>query len=350
MITPPSGTVTFLFTEIEDSAKLSQDNPDIIQIQLINCFEIIQKAVKANDGFLFKKSGEEACCCAFEKASDAVKAAVSAQLYFRSEKNNTANIKVRMGIHTGVAEWEGKDYNGYLTLATVQRIMSSAYGEQILISASSVSKAAEQNPDIAEFRDLGMRKMKDIKNPVKLFQIVSKGLRQDFPPIKTIDERLNNLPVQVSSFIGREKELTEIKKLLTKSKLLTLTGPGGTGKTRLSIQTGYEVADEFENGVFIAELASVNDPPQILNVIADALNLKASGGADIASVITDFLKEKQLLLILDNCEHLVSECAKISNTLLHSCQDLKIIVSSRELLKITGETSFHVPALTLPEK
>ena len=232
-MTPPTGIVTFLFTDIEGSTKLAQNFHDRISEVLEKHHFIMNIAVESNNGFVFKTIGD-AFCCAFQNADDAVRASVDAQKKLSSEEWNEAVIRVRMGIHSGNAEWSGKDYMGYITLARTARVMSAAYGGQILISENTFELKQEESLNQITFRDLGSRRLKDLIQPMNLYQVMSADIPADFPPLKTLDARPNNLRVQLTSFIGREKEMTEIKKLFSVTRLLTLLGPGGTGKTRLS--------------------------------------------------------------------------------------------------------------------
>lgn len=349
MINIPSGNVTFLFTDTEDSIMLTLDNQNDLKSSLKNYYSIIEQSVTSNNGFIFKTIGD-AFCCSFENDTDAVNASFDFQKRITNEVWNGTLFKVRMGIHSGKAEWKGNDYSGYITLATASRVASAANGGQILISKDAVSIDEEKLRKGISFRDLGERRLKDLKEPMRLFQLVSAELTSDFPPLKTLDARPNNLPVQLTNFIGRENELTEIKELLKTSRLTTLLGPGGTGKTRLSIQAGADVIDEFVNGVWFIEFASLIDPSLILYETASALGLKEDGGRNISGVLIDYLKQKELLLIFDNCEHLISECAKLFQSLLTSCPKLRIIASSRESLKIPGEKVFPVPVLSIPAK
>jgi len=350
MINIPNGNVTFLFTDIEGSTKLSQDYPDIYPELLTKHNSILQNAVESNDGFVFKTVGD-AFCCAFQNAEDAVKAAVGAQIIFSSEKTDELQIKVRVGIHSGRSEWSGTDYMGYMTLARSARVMSSAYGEQIIISDDTyqlLPKTFLQKEEIS-FRDLGERRLKDVIQPIRLYQINCTGLREDFPPLKTLDARPNNLPVQLTGFIGREDSLKIIKELLEKTRLLTLLGPGGGGKTRLAMQVGADMIDDFANGVFIAELAPVTDPDFIPDTLLNSFGIKEEARKTDEATLTDHLKNKELLLILDNCEHLIYECAVITEKLLSSCPKLRIITTSRESLNCSGERTYSVPSLSHPD-
>ncbi len=351
-MTKPTGTVTFLFTDIEGSTRLSQDYPDTLQNALDRHHSILQQAIESNSGFVFEIVGD-AFCCAFQKAEDAVKAAVEAQLSLAEEKWEGAVIKIRIGIHSGNAEWSNEKYMGYITLARTARVMSCGYGEQIIISNSTYELCMDKFDAVKEknisFRDLGERRMKDVIQPIRIFQIVSPGLREEFPPLKTLDARPNNLPVQLTSFIGREKEISDIKKLLSGTRLLTLTGPGGTGKTRLSLQAAAEVIDDFNNGVWIVELAPLTDPALISVTIAGALGIIGQPGQESYEALLNYLKQKELLILLDNCEHLIDECAAITEKLLQNCTGLKIITTSRESLRSQGEIVYRVLSLAHPE-
>ena len=347
----PTGFVTFLFTDIEGSTKLAQDYPDTLQSALEKHNNIMRNAIESNNGYVFEIVGD-AFCCAFEKAEDAVMAAVDAQLGLSNENWGEAVIKIRIGIHSGNAEWNGRTYMGYITLARSARVMSCGYGEQIIISGSTYELCKDKFYAVKEknisFRDLGERRMKDVIQPIRLYQIISPGLREEFPPLKTLDSRPNNLPIQLTSFIGREEVMRKLKKLIGETRLLTIIGSGGGGKTRLAMQIGADLIDDFANGVFIAELAPLIDPSLIIQTIMNALKLKEESGQSPESILSEFLKNKELLLILDNCEHFVSECSALAEDLLSKCPSLKIIATSREALNCFGEQTYRLPSLSLP--
>ncbi len=348
-MTPPNGIVTFLFTDIEGSTRLAQEFHDKLSEVLERHHSILNNAVKSNNGFVFKMIGD-AFCCAFHNADDAIKASVDAQKRLNSEIWNEAVIKVRMGIHCGNAEWSGTDYMGYITLARTQRVMSAAYGGQIIISNDAFEIKRDIVSEEISFRDLGNRRLKDLIQPMNLFQVISADIPADFPPLKTLDARPNNLRVQLTSFIGREKEMKEIKKLLSDTRLLTLLGPGGTGKTRLSLQVSADLIDEFANGVYISELATISDPAFILQNVIDSLQVKEEPGRSLYETLTDYLREKEMLIILDNCEHLINECSDLAEKLLQNCPGIKIIATSREALNCSGEQTYRLPSLTVPDK
>jgi predicted ATPase/class 3 adenylate cyclase len=349
----PTGTVTFLFTDIEGSTKLAQDHPDEMPSLLSRHNEILNESIEAHHGFTFRIVGDS-FSAAFHTASDALHAALDAQRKLQNESWSPAPIKVRMGINTGTAQWKddpqghGAFYEGYATLALTQRVMSVGHGGQILLSQSTVDLAKSKLDNTTELRDMGERRLKDIAKPEHLYQLVAADLLSDFPPLTTLERSNHNLPLQLTSFIGRERELTEAKKLLASTRLLTFIGPGGTGKSRLSLQVAAEQLSEFKDGVWLTELAPLADPAYVISTIATTFHLREVQGVPLSETVSDYLRGKHLLLILDNCEHLVEACAQITNQLLHNCPNLKIITSSREALGIDGETVYSVPSLALP--
>ena len=347
MTKPPTRQVTFLFTDIEGSLKLAQQFPDTLPAALEKHHKILLEAIESNNGFVFEIIGD-AFCAAFENSNDAVKASHDAQMKLNSEKWEEAEIKVRMGIHSGNVEWNGKRYIGYITLARTQRVMSAAYGGQVLISEDAYIQLTEKEKIEISYRDLGDRRLKDLIQPVKIYQLISKGLPSDFPPLKTLDARPNNLPVQLTSFIGREEEIKKVKELLKNIHLLTLTGPGGVGKTRLSLQVGADVIDDFANGVWFVELAPIIDPVLLPQEILKELGIKEEPKKTLEETLTGYLKDKEILIILDNCEHLIEACAMLTEKLLTKCPKLKIIATSREALKCTGEQTHSILSLKTP--
>ena len=348
MGTIPTGTVTFLFTDIEGSTKLAQEYPDKLPVLLARHNEILDQAIKACDGFLFRTIGD-AYCVAFHNASDALHAALQAQRNLYNEAWSPAPIKVRMGIHTGAAQLESEsNYSGYATLALVQRIMSAGHGGQVLLSQAVSDLVGNDFPPEVKLIDMGERFLKDILQPEHLYQLTVPDLPSEFPPLNTLKRINHNLPINLSSFIGRERELGGIKERLESVHLLSLIGPGGTGKTRLSLQVGAEALLDFKDGVWLVELAPISDPNLILQTIAAVLGLRESLGRPLMDLVIDYLRAKQLLLILDNCEHLIDVCACLADQFLRNCADLKIMVSSREALGINGEAVYRVPSLSLP--
>jgi predicted ATPase/class 3 adenylate cyclase len=344
----PTGTVTFLFTDIEGSTKLAQEYPDAMPSLLARHNEILKQSIEAQNGFVFQIVGDS-FCASFHSASAALNAALNAQRLLHNEAWNPAPIKVRMGIHTGPAEVrENGEYQGYLTLSHIQRLMSAAHGEQVLLSFAAQELVRDELPEGVTLRDMGERRLKDVLRPEHIYQLVIVGLPNEFPPIKTLDVAHHNLPAQMTSFIGRERELAEVKQLLSAHRLVTLTGSGGAGKSRLSLQVGMECLPEFPDGVWLVELAPVTDPALIPQTLLSTFNLREDRHRSVLDVLIDYLRGKNLLLVLDNCEHLIEACAQISNSLLQGCPKLRILASSREALGITGEVAYRVPSLNTP--
>jgi len=346
----PSGTVTFLLTDIEGSTKLAQEHPDEMPVLLTRHNEILNQAIEAHNGYLFRTAGD-AYCVAFHNPRDALDAALDAQRLLNHESWSPAPIKVRMGIHTGAAQPEGEaNYSGYTTLALVQRVMSAGHGGQILISQTVRDLLASNLPDDVNLIDMGEHHLKDVLQQQHLYQLQTSDLPSEFPPLKTQKTVNHNLPVKLTSFIGRARELSEAKTRLADSRLLTLIGPGGTGKTRLSIQLGGELLTQFPDGVWMTELAPVSDAVLIPQTIASVFGLREDPGRPLVELVTDYLRAKTALVILDNCEHLIEACARLAESLIQACANLKILASSREALGIAGETTYRVPSLYLPDQ
>jgi len=350
MNNPPTGTVTFLFTDIEGSTKLARTYPETWEGLRGRHDSILRAAIESYGGFVFQVIGDS-FYAAFHKAGDALKAALTAQRNLQSEPWGEAIVRVRMGIHTGEAETDGKDYRGYLTLSLIQRVMSAGYGGQILLSDATEKLILDQLPKDVSLRDMGEHKFKDMSHPVRVFQVSAPDLQSEFPALRTLNVFPNNLPAQLTSFIGREKEIVELKRELNDHHLVTLTGSGGTGKTRLSLQVAAEVMDSFPDGVWFLELAPVTDPALVPNTLANLLGLRESAETKqtISELVCGYLHTRKALLVFDNCEHLIEACSRFADLLLRSCKDVKILASSREALGVAGEMDWHVPSLSLPD-
>ena len=344
----PSGTVTFLFTDIEGSTKLAQQHPDRWEVLRARHHAILQSAMEAHHGYVFQIIGD-AFCVAFHTANDGLNAAIGAQRKLQAEVWGETTIKVRMGLHTGPAEIYGTDYRGYLTLAKVQRVMSAACGEQVLLSNACAELLHGELQTGITLRDLKEHRLKGLPNPERLWQPVVPDLPQDFPPLQSLKEIPNNLPVQLTSFIGRKNEIAEVKQEMETHRLVTLIGSGGTGKTRLSLQVATDLLDQFDHGVWFVELAPLTDPELIPQTIFSTIGISEQAGKTPLEVLKEYLHEKQTLIILDNCEHLISTSAQVVNMLLNAAPRLKVMASSREALGVKGEASYPVPSLSLPD-
>ena len=351
-MTFPSGTVTFLFTDIEGSTKLAQQYPDSMPRLLTRHHEILNQSIQAYNGYVFQVVGDS-FAAAFHSANDALNAALDAQRLLLNESWSPAPIKVRMGIHTGAAQLNNTSvqivYSGYATLASTQRIMSAGHGGQILISGVTRELVRDTLPGDSELLDLGEKRLKDLLRPEHLYQLSISNLPATFPPLKTLDSFPNNLPVQLTTFIGRENEIAELKQELEVHHLVTLTGSGGTGKTRLSLQVAADLLDHFNHGVWFVELAPLTDPDLIPQTILSTIGISEQPNKTPLEILKEYLHEKKLLIVLDNCEHLIEASAQVTNALLNAAPGLKVLASSREALGVKGEVSYPVPSLSLPD-
>ncbi len=342
----PSGTVTFLFTDIEGSTKLAREHPNKFELLRQRHHAILHSAMDAHQGYVFQIIGD-AFCVAFSTAGEALQAAGQAQKDLYAENWGDLPIKVRVGIHTGKAEVQDSgEYTGYLTLSRVQRVMSAGHGGQTLLSQVTQELVRDELPENVFLHDLGEHRLKDLIRPEHIYQLDISGLPADFPPIKTLDSYRHNLPVQMTSFIGRENVMTEIKDALTEHRLVTLTGPGGAGKTRLSMQVAADLIDGFSDGVWFVDLAPLSDSAFVPQAIASALNVREAGASSLMDLLVSYVQRRELLIVLDNCEHLVDACAYAAEQLLRAGPRLKIIATSREGLGIAGEKIFPVPSLS----
>jgi len=346
----PTGTVTFLFTDIEGSTKLAQEHRDIWESLRARHHAIQQSAMDVHNGYVFQIIGD-AFCVAFHNAGDALLAALKSQIDLNQEKWGETPIKVRMGIHPGKAEIQADGgYIGYTSMSRVQRLMSAGHGGQTLLSMAAQELVRDELPEGVVLRDMGEHRLKDLIHPEHIYQVNFPGLPADFPALKTLDLQLNNLPAQMTPFVGREREIAALLGLLRDPyvRMVTLTGAGGTGKTRLSLQVAAELLDEYEHGVWFVELDSIADPGLVLPAIASVLKVKESAGMPLEQRLYEQLNERCLLLVLDNFEQVI-EAAPGIGKLLAAAPRVKVLTSSREVLHLRGEHDYPVPPLGLPE-
>jgi predicted ATPase/class 3 adenylate cyclase len=348
MIPRPNGTVTFLFTDIEGSTQIALEQQDTWETLRSRHHEILRGAIELQHGFVFQIVGD-AFCAAFQTAHEALSVAARIQIDLQNEDWGNTAIKVRMGIHTGTVEYQPSgEYRGYLTLSRVQRIMSAAHGGQVLVSFTTQELVQDGLSEGLSLLDLGEHRLRDMVRPEHIYQLVIPNLPSQFPPLKALDAPVHNLPAQMTRFIGREKEIKETQETLGKYRLVTLTGSGGAGKTRLSLEIARQILGRFPDGVWLVELAPVSDAMLIPQTLVSVFNLREDRHRSTLEVLTDYLRTKKLLLILDNCEHLIEAAALCSETLLQSCPQLRILATSREALGINGEMAYRVPSLTTP--
>jgi predicted ATPase/class 3 adenylate cyclase/uncharacterized protein HemY len=352
--TVPTGTVTFLFTDIEGSTRLWQAFPTGMNEALARHHALLQHAVDSHNGYVFQIVGD-AFCAAFRTAVDGVSAAVAAQHALARESwEETGPLRVRMALHTGsvdiqVGAYRSGEYASGLTLSRTSRLLSAGHGGQILLSHATQQLVRDDLPPHIGVRDLGERRLRDLVRAEHVFQVVDPVLPSEFPPLKTLDVVPNNLPIQVTSFVGREREIREVTALLGDTRLLTLLGPGGTGKTRLSLQVAANQLESFADGFWFVELAPLYDPALVPQAVASALSVREEAGRPLLSTLTEYLRARSVLLILDNCEHLVDACARLADGLLRTCPRVTVLASSREALGTPGEVTYRVPSLSLPD-
>jgi class 3 adenylate cyclase len=349
MSAPPTGTVTFLFTDIEGSTRLWERDSSAMRSALARHDEVLRSAIESSGGHVFKTMGD-AFCAAFPTAPDALEVALSTQraLLVDEEGSEAGPLLVRMALHTGAAEEREGDYFGP-PLNRVARLLSAAHGGQTLLSLPAQELVRDQLPVSVELRDLGEHRLKDLARPERVYQLVATSLPADFPPLRTLESRPNNLPMQPTLLVGREREVEEVRGrlLAPEVRLLTLTGPGGTGKTRVALQAAADLLDEFEDGVYFVALATITDPTLVASTFAQVLGVRESGDQPLIEGIKDYLRDKRLLLVLDNFEQ-VLEAAPLAGELL-SAPRLEVLATSRIALGVYGEHEYAVPPLSVPD-
>jgi predicted ATPase/class 3 adenylate cyclase len=342
-----TGTVTFLFSDIEGSTRLLRSSGDGWPAILDRHRELLRAAFEAHGGVEVGTEGDS-FFAAFPTAPAATAAAADVQRSLASEPwREGIEVRVRIGLHTGEASLSAKTYVG-LHVHRASRIASVGHGGQVLLSDATRSLVADSLPDGVTLRDLGEHRLKDLEHPERLWQLVIDGLQSDFPAVSSLDATPNNLPTRLTTFLGRDAEIEAIGLLLADHRLLTLTGPGGTGKTRLSLEVAGRWMRHYPDGVWFVELATITDPELVPSTIAQALGLAERGGVTPIERLIDHLGAKRVLLVLDNFEQVLGAGATV-NELLAACPNLAILTSSRSALQVSGEQEYPVPPLGLPD-
>ncbi|MDQ5851887.1 MAG: adenylate/guanylate cyclase domain-containing protein, partial [Chloroflexota bacterium] len=345
----PTGTITFLFTDIEGSSSRWEQHREAMRTALARHDAILRQTIEGHGGVVFKTVGD-AFCAAFATAPDALEAALAAQRALYAEDWGAVGpLRVRMALHTGTADQRENDYFGP-ALNRVARLVDAGHGGQILLSLATQALVQDQLPPGMELRDLGIHRLKDLSQPEHIFQAVIPDLPADFAPLHTLDNRPNNLPAQPTPFIGREREVAAVRQRLLHPdiRLITLTGPGGIGKTRLGLRVAAQVLNDFPDGVYFVALAPISDPMLVSVTVAQTLGVKETSGESLLDSLKAYLREKQLLLLLDNFEQVVV-AAPLITELLAAAPGLKVLVTSRASLHLQGEREFPVPPLALPD-
>jgi predicted ATPase/class 3 adenylate cyclase len=346
----PAGTVTFLFTDIEGSTRLWEQHPTAMRSALARHDAMLRHAVAAADGVVFNTAGD-GVHAAFARAPDALAAALESQRALQGEVwGPIGSLRARMALHTGVVELSDGEYVG-IPLNRVARLMAAGHGGQTIVSQVTAQLLHDHLPPDVRLRDLGEHRLKDLTRPEHIFQLVAADLPADFPPLKTLDARSTNLPAQPTPLIGRDQEVAMVRDRVRREdgRLLTLTGPGGVGKTRLALQVAAEMLDDFIDGVFVVDLAPVRDAHLVISSIAQTLAIREAAGQPLIARVQEALRGRELLLVLDNFEQVLDAAPRVAN-LLAACPRLKVLITSRAALRVRGEQQIPVPPLALPDR
>ncbi len=339
--------VTILFTDIEGSTRLWERERERMATALARHDALARTAVESHRGTVVKMTGD-GMFAVFGDPVDALDAALALQFGLTGgEAADGVALCVRCGLHAGIVERRDNDWFG-TPVNRAARIMAVAHGSQILISQTVVELVRDRLPQGVTLRDLGSVRLRDLTNPEQVNQIIHAGLRRDFPALRSLEATPNNLPQQVTSFIGRDRELREACQLLAGTRLLTVLGPGGIGKTRMSLQVAAEVLDDFPDGAWFIELASIVDPTLVPKIVAQTFGIPEGGDTLVVRGLCEHLASRKLLLVLDNCEHLVDACARLAEAVVNSAPGVRLLASSREPLNVAGEQTYSLPPLTLP--
>ena len=343
----PTGTVTFLFTDIEGSTQRWEAHKAAMADAVARHDTLMRAAVVQHAGFVFKTVGD-AFCAAFNQPEEAIAAALQAQRDLMVEDfKSVGGLSVRIAIHTGSAQERDADYFGP-AVNRVARLLAIGHGGQILVSGTTTDLVQGCLPSQTSLRDLGEHQLRDLVMPEQVYQLIAPGLREAFPPLKSLAALPNNLPRQATPFVGREQELAEIKALIGKWQVVTLVGTGGVGKTRIALQVGADLLDGSNDGVWFIDLAQVPGGDYLAPAIAQALGLPPRADSDPLSDVLAYLRDKHLLIILDNCEHVIGAASRMAAAIIKSCPQVFILATSREALNLHGEQVYRMPSLPAP--
>lgn len=344
-----SSVVTFLVSDIEGSTRLWEAQPEAMPAALARHDTLLRTAIDAAGGTVFKTGGDS-FHAVFENPHSALDAALRAQTALVQEPWQTrigAELRVRLVLHTGQAERRGGDYFG-ASLSRTARLLSAAHGGQTLLSEAAAAQVRGRLPEGVRLHSLGQHRLKDLAQPQEIFQVCAPALPGEFPPLRSLGSFSHNLPGQMTSFIGRETETAAVQGQLAKHRLVTLTGTGGSGKTRLALQVAADLLGRYADGIWLVELAALAETTLLPQAVAEVLGIREESEKEVTRTVVDALRQKSLLLILDNCEHLVSDAARLAETLLQACPKLTILATSREALEIGGEAVLPLSPLGLP--
>jgi predicted ATPase/class 3 adenylate cyclase len=342
---PPSGTVTFLLTDLEGSTRMWEQDPVAMKTAMVRHDDLLEKTIAEYHGHVFARMGD-GMACAFATARDAVAAAAAFQQALAAESWGTARpLRARVGLHTDEAVIV--DDTGYASLPInrCSRLMTAAHGGQVVVSGATEMLMRGQLPGGMELADLGEHRLRDLGQPTRIFQLVREGKRQDFPPLRTLDSFPGHLPAQVSSFIGRKNDASRVANALDTSRVVTITGVGGVGKTRLALQVAADVLPKYRDGAWLVELAPVRDVTGVVEVVAEVFRFTGRSGLSLEDALLEMLAQKQALLVLDNCEHVLGSVARLVSRIERECPGVGVLATSREGLAIDGEQILALPPM-----
>jgi predicted ATPase/class 3 adenylate cyclase len=349
MVRAPGGTATFLFTDIEGSTARWENDPAAMAPALARHDTIVRSAIENNGGLVFKTVGD-AFCAVFARADAAASAALEAQRNLaNADFSEVGGVRVRMAIHTGTTIEREADYFGP-TVNRVARLLAIGHGGQTLLSGVSAALVREALGAGTSLDDLGEHALKDVRVAERVFQLSPAGVRADFPPLRAPRTMASNLPFAVSSFVGREDDVTRISAELGRSRAVTLVGTGGIGKTRCALEVASQVTERFRHGVRLVELTSVTDAESVAPAIAAAFDIALLSGEPALETLVRALQSRRVLAVVDNCEHVVAEAARVVDCILQRCPEATVLATSREPLNIRGESVYRLPSLSLPSE
>jgi predicted ATPase/class 3 adenylate cyclase len=343
----PSGVLAFLLTDVEGSTKRWEEWPGPMSSAVARHDAILRTVILARNGHVFRTAGD-AFFAAFASPATAIDAALSAQYALAQEDfSEVGGLTVRMAVHAGLVEARDNDYFGQ-GLYRCARLLSVAYGGQVLISAAAADTAQGLMPAKSSLLDLGQHRLRDVSKTEQVFQLVAPGLRTTFPTLRSVGAKVHNLPRQLTSFVRRDAEITEIKARLNHYRLVTLTGSGGAGKTRIALEVGSDLLADPLDGIWFVELAHLDDSQLVAETLCSAIGVPVGGSCSATESAVGYLRQKNALVILDNCEHLIDAVARLVEALMRGCASLSILDTSRERLEVPGENSYRVPSLAVP--
>lgn len=342
---PPA--TTFLFTDIEGSTRLWEEQPERMRPALARHDAIARAAVQAHGGEVVKMTGD-GLHAAFTRPLDALNATLQLQIALLDEEASFGlPMRIRCGLHSGISQKRDNDYYG-TDVNRAARVMSAAHGGQVLLSQAVATCLAESLPGDVVLRDLGLVRLRDLAAPERLYQVIHPRLTAEFPPLRSLEGTPNNLPHALSSFVGRERDIGEIRRRLSSGRLVSVLGLGGLGKTRIALQVAAEQLDEYVDGVWVVELGRVGEARRVAQAAASAMSVSERPGHPVEEALARHVKDRAMLVVLDNCEHVVEAAARLARLLLASGPKVKILATSREPLRMTGEASYLLPPLSVP--